>query len=69
MRITDSDRKQLSESKPEAQLELSARSFANLDEAQPGLVERTAIILGGKSRGWKRISIRENQEYWYYGSY
>ena len=27
------------------------------------------IILGGKNLGWKRISIRENQKYRYYGSY
>ena len=24
---------------------------------------------GGKSVGWKRISIRENQKHWYYGSH
>ena len=27
------------------------------------------ISLGGKSLGWKRISIRENQKHWYYGSH
>ncbi len=27
------------------------------------------LIIGGKNLGWKRISIRENQKYWYYGSY
>ena len=27
------------------------------------------IILGGNNLGWKRISIRENQKYRYYGSY
>ena len=26
-------------------------------------------IIGGKNLGWKRISIRENQKHWYYGSY
>ena len=24
---------------------------------------------GGNPIGWKRISIRENQKYWYYGAY
>ena len=27
------------------------------------------ILIGGKSFGWKRISVGENQKYWYYGSY
>ncbi len=36
----------------------------------PGLfVSGNYNILGGKNLGWKRISIRENQKYRYYGSY
>ena len=27
------------------------------------------LIIGGKNLGWKRISIRENQKYRYYGAY
>ena len=43
------------------------------DAGQGGDYALTAVALqnkeGGKNLGWKRISLRENQEYRYHGPY
>ena len=62
------------------QLDLDVRNTDELFEVMSGRLKRMACspglfvsgnynILGGKNLGWKRISIRENQKYRYYGSY
>ena len=38
-------------------------------QRQTRLLHITDSSIGGKNLGWKRISIRENQKHWYYGSY
>ena len=38
-------------------------------EANKAFAHYQFLIIGGKNLGWKRISIRENQKYRYYGSY
>ena len=38
-------------------------------EANKAFCSLSFLIIGGKNLGWKRISIRENQKYRYYGAY
>ena len=39
--------------------------------AKRGYIHMSQYVkaVGGITDGWKRISIGENQKYWYYGSY
>ena len=45
------------------------RRHAQDGRSKQSICSLSFLIIGGKNLGWKRISIRENQKHWYYGSY
>ena len=45
------------------------RRHAQDGRSKQSICSLSFLIIGGKNLGWKRISIRENKKYRYYGAY